>query len=454
MVHTRPKIALIRVVSVTGYSLSFILLCLAASIQMRWVPASHGKSAKASQCLPPSGSDHLKLSARDAAPDAETLSFVHPGLKKDDLLPKFATTKVAKESGSERPAPLGVKSSLVTRASHQPKQTPAQSIPARMPKTAAFSVWPPHELPRFGPVRTTSPRISGAHARATARPAASEQHETQASVLTGLRLQPGHHTPPAFAQTTPQDDAARPHHTPPQAPNRSAATPQPVKKPAVKQATPVRIGTIVDPASAVPEPAKQNLNTEKKTASTAGFALTGAARPKRKRLLSARQVSPKAPVFRAKPARSKLPTSANRCLSYALYYEARHEGAEAQIGLAKVIMSRVKSKHYPNTICGVVYQNAHLRGRCAFSFACDGLVEQPHNSSAWTKAKELAADVLCGDTCNAQKGKTPLVQNANKNSARTLTTGTVNARQITDRRMKHMGRDGVNSVPHKITPVF
>ncbi len=454
MVHKRPKIALIRVVSVTGYSLSFILLCLAASIQMRWVPASHGKSAKASQCLPPSGSDHLKLSARDAAPGTETLSFVHPGLKKDDLLPKFATTKVAKKNVTQRPAPLGVKSSLVSRASHKPKQRPRQSAPAEEPKTATLPVWPRHERPRFGPVNITEPQVSSVHSSATPRPATRETREKQAALLAGTSSQRGHHTPPAFTQITPPTVTARAHHTPDEVQFRAVAAPQPTRKPTAKQTGPVSIGTIVDPASAVPEPARQNLNKEKKTASAAGFALTGAARPKRKKTPTTRQTSEKAPVFREKPTRPKLPTSADKCLSYALYYEARHEGSEAQLGLAKVIMSRVKSKHYPNTVCGVVYQNAHLRGRCAFSFACDGLLEQPESSLAWSKAQALATQTLCGFACAAQKGKTPSVQNARKRANRTLTTGSVSARQITDRQMKHMGRDGVNGMPHKITPVF
>ena len=429
---------------------------------MRWVPASHGKSAKAGQCLPPSGSAHLKLSAGDAAPGTDTLSFVHPGLKKDDLLPKFATTQVAKKSLPQRPAPLGVKSSLVTRVSHKHKHNPSQSTPGRVRRAAALSVWPRHEGPRFGPVsapvtpyaaKGAAPLISSVPLTKTVQPKASNVLETQASGAQSVSER-GHHTPPALVAAAPRTPTIRAHHTPPVAPIQTAIAPKPQEKPPGPAAKPTHIGTIVDPANAVPEQARQNLNTENPAASTAGFAITGAARPKRLTPVAAALAAPKAPVFRPKPILPRLPTDANKCLSYALYYEARHEGSEAQAGLAKVIMSRVKSRHYPDSVCGVVYQNAHLRGRCAFSFACDGLLEQPESSLAWTAAQQLATAALCGIACSAQKGKTPSVQNVRKGARRVLTTGSVNARQITDRQMKHMGRDGVNGAPHKLTPVF
>lgn len=45
-----------------------------------------------------------------------------------------------------------------------------------------------------------------------------------------------------------------------------------------------------------------------------------------------------------------------KCLADNIYYEARGESFTDQLVIAKVTLNRVKSKYYPNTICGVVYQ--------------------------------------------------------------------------------------------------
>lgn len=60
------------------------------------------------------------------------------------------------------------------------------------------------------------------------------------------------------------------------------------------------------------------------------------------------------------------------CLTKAVYHEARGEPEAGQWAVAQVILNRVKHHKYPNTVCGVVYQNAHKANRCQFSFACDG----------------------------------------------------------------------------------
>ena len=90
------------------------------------------------------------------------------------------------------------------------------------------------------------------------------------------------------------------------------------------------------------------------------------------------------------------------CLAIAIYYEARGESEIGQIAVAQVILNRVKSRKYPGSICDVVYQNAHLRNRCQFSFTCDGRPEDPRHRVAWTKAKSLALAINCQDDCSRQ----------------------------------------------------
>ena len=85
------------------------------------------------------------------------------------------------------------------------------------------------------------------------------------------------------------------------------------------------------------------------------------------------------------------------CLARAIYFEARSEPEAGQIAVANVILNRVKSKNYPNTICGVVYDGAHRLNSCQFSFACDGKQDAPRGPKEWSKAKKLASRAMAGD---------------------------------------------------------
>ncbi|WP_425466614.1 cell wall hydrolase [Pelagibacterium montanilacus] len=87
------------------------------------------------------------------------------------------------------------------------------------------------------------------------------------------------------------------------------------------------------------------------------------------------------------------------CLSTGIYFEARGESYRGQVAVAQVIMNRVEHKNYPNSICGVVYQNQHRRNACQFSFACDGKtnVNRTPEIAAWAQAQEITATVLDED---------------------------------------------------------
>ena len=95
---------------------------------------------------------------------------------------------------------------------------------------------------------------------------------------------------------------------------------------------------------------------------------------------------------------------ARRCLAEGIYHEARGEPRNGQIAVAQVILNRVESKHYPDSVCGVVYQNKHRRNACQFSFACDGIADRVRETKAWTKAKAIAESVSDGTTWLPQVG--------------------------------------------------
>lgn len=90
-------------------------------------------------------------------------------------------------------------------------------------------------------------------------------------------------------------------------------------------------------------------------------------------------------------------TAEQRCLAAGVYFEARGESTKGQAAVAQVILNRVKNPTYPNTICGVVYQNDDWKNRCQFSFACDGIKDKIGDSFHWKKAEEVALAVTSGE---------------------------------------------------------
>ena len=73
-------------------------------------------------------------------------------------------------------------------------------------------------------------------------------------------------------------------------------------------------------------------------------------------------------------------------LAKAIYGEARGEPYTGQVAVGAVIMNRVKSSKFPNTISGVIYQNG------AFDAVSDGQINLNPDSTA----KKAAQDALNG----------------------------------------------------------
>jgi hypothetical protein len=96
---------------------------------------------------------------------------------------------------------------------------------------------------------------------------------------------------------------------------------------------------------------------------------------------------------------------AEDCLARAIYFEARGETVRGQIGVAQVIMNRVFSRYYPGKVCGVIYQNAHRRNACQFSFACDGKREVINDQRAWSLAQHIARLTLDGRIWDSEIAK-------------------------------------------------
>lgn len=84
------------------------------------------------------------------------------------------------------------------------------------------------------------------------------------------------------------------------------------------------------------------------------------------------------------------------CLATAIYFEARGESYRGQVAVAQVVMNRTKDHRYPDTICGVVFQNQHRKNACQFSFACDGIPEVITERQAWNQAEDIASQFTKG----------------------------------------------------------
>lgn len=105
------------------------------------------------------------------------------------------------------------------------------------------------------------------------------------------------------------------------------------------------------------------------------------------------------PLTKAQPQLAKLAEftmDQKTCLAEAVYYEARSETRSGQIGVAEVVMNRVTSKHYPSSICEVVYQGSERQTGCQFSFTCDGSMDLTPKGEAWARSQDIATLVLTG----------------------------------------------------------
>ncbi|MBX9824421.1 MAG: cell wall hydrolase [Xanthobacteraceae bacterium] len=93
---------------------------------------------------------------------------------------------------------------------------------------------------------------------------------------------------------------------------------------------------------------------------------------------------------------TKQRAKSEKCLADAVYFESRGETKRGQIAVAQVVMNRVFSGFYPGSVCGVVYQNAHRKLACQFTFACDGIPDVVREPDMWKQATEIARNMLDG----------------------------------------------------------
>lgn len=93
------------------------------------------------------------------------------------------------------------------------------------------------------------------------------------------------------------------------------------------------------------------------------------------------------------------------CLAEAVYFEARSEPVAGRIAVAHVVLNRAASDGHPNRVCEVIREGENRgRGRCQFSWRCDGLADIPRDKRAWAEAQELATEVMLGHHPDPTRG--------------------------------------------------
>ncbi|MCA0869754.1 cell wall hydrolase [Seohaeicola saemankumensis] len=95
-----------------------------------------------------------------------------------------------------------------------------------------------------------------------------------------------------------------------------------------------------------------------------------------------------------------------KCLSEALYFEARGETVKGQFAVAEVIVNRAKSSRFPDTICGVIRQGTGKKYQCQFTYTCDGRKEVIAEPRAYERVAKVARAILDGTSGDLTNGAT------------------------------------------------
>jgi len=88
------------------------------------------------------------------------------------------------------------------------------------------------------------------------------------------------------------------------------------------------------------------------------------------------------------------------CMALNIYWEAKNQDLKGMLAVGLVTMQRVRSKHYPSDVCGVVWQQNRDRKTgnlvAQFSWTLDGKSDTPKNQKAWEQANRVASS-FAGD---------------------------------------------------------
>ena len=121
--------------------------------------------------------------------------------------------------------------------------------------------------------------------------------------------------------------------------------------------------------------------------------------------LSSVSAAPEDPIFEEREI---------ECLALNSYFEARNQSLAGQIAVAQVVLNRVRSKDYPDTICEVIQQGPTyenwkgnvlpVRNQCHFSWWCDGMSDIPQDKETYSNILSIMQDLLDNKTLDITEG--------------------------------------------------
>ena len=85
------------------------------------------------------------------------------------------------------------------------------------------------------------------------------------------------------------------------------------------------------------------------------------------------------------------------CMALNLYHEARGEKLAGVIAVGNVVMNRVESDKFPDSVCDVIYQRKNTKlHQCQFSWYCDGKSDTPADKEKFGQMVAMAGMILEG----------------------------------------------------------
>jgi spore germination cell wall hydrolase CwlJ-like protein len=89
------------------------------------------------------------------------------------------------------------------------------------------------------------------------------------------------------------------------------------------------------------------------------------------------------------PAVAEIDADELECLAKVVLHEAGNQSRTGQLAVAQVVMNRVRSPRFPDTVCDVVMQRGQFFNVHAY---------HPRRDSRWATAVEVARDALSGES--------------------------------------------------------
>lgn len=83
-----------------------------------------------------------------------------------------------------------------------------------------------------------------------------------------------------------------------------------------------------------------------------------------------------------------------QCLALNIYFETHAKSLVDAMSVSDVVLNRVVSTRYANTVCGVVHQGYKKGSKsCQFSWYCDGKHDEPYDNDSWEQSRKYAHDI-------------------------------------------------------------